>query len=233
MPSATTSLSRESPRELSEASISLKPVNDLLTERFFVPSYQRGFRWTKQQVEDLLNDIWEFQSKCEKRDHFYCLQPVVVKRRTDGAWELVDGQQRLTTILLILACRADLVKALRKPTFTLQFETRPQSGEFLKNIDLEQRGANIDYFHICQAHRTIEAWFSQRSGSHDLQLLQCLTNDDESGKNVKVISYELPESGRSETARGKLKNGHESSCKRCSPLLEAARRPPTWSASTA
>jgi len=187
-------MSRASPSGLSEASISLKPVNDLLSERFFVPSYQRGFRWTKQQVVDLLNDIWEFQSKCEKRDNFYCLQPVVVKRRTDGAWELVDGQQRLTTILLILACRKDLVKALRKPTFTLQFETRPKSGEFLKKIDLEQHDANIDYFHICQAYRTIEAWFSERDGSRDLQLLQCLTNDDESGKNVKVIWYELPES---------------------------------------
>jgi uncharacterized protein with ParB-like and HNH nuclease domain len=40
---------------------------------------------------------------------------VVVKRRPDGSWELVDGQQRLTTILLILACQKDLVKALRKP----------------------------------------------------------------------------------------------------------------------
>src|SRR5438874_1378626 len=127
MPSATTSMSRQIKSDTSDASISLRPINDLLTERFFVPSYQRGFRWTKQQVVDLLNDIWEFQVKTEGRNNFYCLQPVVVKRRTDGAWELVDGQQRLTTILLILACRMELVKALRKPTFTLQFETRPKS----------------------------------------------------------------------------------------------------------
>lgn len=179
---------------MSDAAISLRPINDLLKERFFVPSYQRGFRWTKLQIVDLLNDIWEFQSTCEKKDHFYCLQPIVVKRLSTGEWELVDGQQRLTTILLILACRSDLVKALRKPTFALSFETRPKSGEFLKNIDPKQRDANIDYHHIWQAYETIGAWFAERDGSRDLLLLQCLTNDNEAGKNVKVIWYELPES---------------------------------------
>jgi hypothetical protein len=179
--------------QMSEASISLRPINDLLRERFYVPSYQRGFRWTEQQVTDLLDDIWEFQSHCEKKDQFYCLQPIVVKRRASGEWELVDGQQRLTTILLILACRPELVTALGKPTFALRFETRPKSGEFLKAIDLKQQDANIDYFHICRVFASILKWFSGRDGSHYLQLLQCLTNDEESGKNVKVIWYELPE----------------------------------------
>jgi len=178
---------------MSDASISLKPINDLLNEQFFVPSYQRGFRWTQQQVEDLLNDIWEFQSTCEKKE-FYCLQPIVVKRRDSGEWELVDGQQRLTTILLILAYRKNLVEELGKSTFTLQFETRPKSGEFLQDIDMEQQNVNIDYFHICRAYKTIEAWFSERGGSHYLQLIQCLTNDDELGKNTRVIWYELPDS---------------------------------------
>lgn len=178
---------------MSDASISLKPINDLLEDQFFVPSYQRGFRWTKLQVEELLDDIWEFQSTCEKKEQFYCLQPIVVKKLDNGAWELVDGQQRLTTILLILACRKSLVEELGKSSFTLEFETRPKSGEFLKKIDLEQQDANIDYFHICQAFRAIEEWFKERGGSHYLQLIQCLTNDDESGKNVKVIWYELPE----------------------------------------
>lgn len=182
----------ESHSEMNDASISLRAINDLLKERFFVPSYQRGFRWTKLQIVDLLNDIWEFQSTCEKREHFYCLQPIVVKRLPSGEWELVDGQQRLTTILLILACQSDLVKALRKPVFALSFETRPKSGEFLKNIDPKQRDANIDYHHICQAYETIGAWFAEEEDG--LLLLQSLTNGDEAGKNVKVIWYELPES---------------------------------------
>jgi hypothetical protein len=50
---------------MSDTAICLKPVNDLLKESFYVPSYQRGYRWTERQVEDLLNDIWEFQASSE------------------------------------------------------------------------------------------------------------------------------------------------------------------------
>src|SRR5579862_7460608 len=87
---------------MNDATICLKPINDLLKESFFVPSYQRGYRWTERQVMDLLDDVWEFQSKSQEQDKasFYCLQPVVVKMRDSGDWELIDGQQRLTTILL-------------------------------------------------------------------------------------------------------------------------------------
>ena len=69
-------------------------VGDIAGE-FFVPSYQRGYRWGRDEVIRLLDDIKE------SRDGKYFLQPVVVKRSDDGKWELVDGQQRLTTLLLI------------------------------------------------------------------------------------------------------------------------------------
>ena len=98
--------------------IALKKINDILELNFFIPSYQRGYRWTEQQVNDLLNDIWEFINKPNKQQgEFYCLQPIVVKTCTDefvknnqlesefdNKWyEVVDGQQRLTTIFIILS----------------------------------------------------------------------------------------------------------------------------------
>jgi hypothetical protein len=175
--------------------ISLRPINELLNESFFVASYQRGYRWTERQVEDLLNDIWEFQSRfgSEEKASFYCLQPIVVKKRDGGVWELVDGQQRLITILLILTCLEPLLEILGKSKFDISFETREQtSGAFLQNIDLAQRDANIDYHHICNAYDVITRWFAGRDGNHKLKLLQCLLNDDELGRNVKVIWYELP-----------------------------------------
>ena len=80
----------------------LKTVYDLLDKNFYIPAYQRGYRWSKEQVNDLLNDIWEFsQSSDENGSSFYCLQPVVVVQ--DGKqWQVVDGQQRLTTLYIIL-----------------------------------------------------------------------------------------------------------------------------------
>lgn len=96
--------------------IELKSVSELIGMKFFIPSYQRGYRWTEQQVKDLLNDIWEFSKKKKQEYEFYCLQPLVVKRKNEdvlnsikaatsieevetllkGSWEVIDGQQRLT-----------------------------------------------------------------------------------------------------------------------------------------
>ena len=83
---------------------------------FNIPSYQRGYRWEKENVEALLNDVQEFATKTKKGEgEFYCLQPVVVRvnkqlseERTiaEGnpvtVYDLLDGQQRLTTLWLIL-----------------------------------------------------------------------------------------------------------------------------------
>jgi len=67
---------------MTNSSISLKTVNELLGNSFLIPAYQRGYRWTKQQVEELLDDVLAFQSSDEgrSREGFYCLQPIVVKK---------------------------------------------------------------------------------------------------------------------------------------------------------
>ena len=100
-----------------------KSINDLHGMKFFIPSYQRGYRWTEQQVKDLLNDILEFSQKKKQESEYYCLQPLVVKRKDKdvlssikaatsieevetllkGSWEVIDGQQRLTTLFIILS----------------------------------------------------------------------------------------------------------------------------------
>jgi len=62
-------------------SLDLKTIQEILNienNNFYIPSYQRGYRWDKQQVIDLLNDIYEFTNKKKIQGEFYCLQPVVV-----------------------------------------------------------------------------------------------------------------------------------------------------------
>ena len=179
---------------MNKSQICLKAICDLLPERFYVPAYQRGYRWTERQVVNLLDDIWEFQSEAENKDKdsFYCLQPIVVAKREDGSWELVDGQQRLTTILLILRFLKDVLAFMKKTPFDLTFETRPQSAGFLREVDPSRHQENIDFFHISNAFQAIDAWFSGKDGSYVIKFAQCLTNANEIGKNVKVIWYELP-----------------------------------------
>lgn len=161
--------------------IVLKSINEILPETFLIPSYQRGYRWTKRQVIDLLDDIWEFYPK-KKPEEIYCLQPVVVKRRNEQ-WELIDGQQRLTTIYIILSY-------LNKRKFSIEFETRERSKNFLQNLSSEIDNTNIDFYHISKAFTYVKGWFEEKVNvQHDF------TIQDEFnialGKFTKVIWYQV------------------------------------------
>lgn len=90
---------------MSDTIVKLKTIADLQNEsaKFYIDAYQRGYRWTSNEVRDLLDDIREF-SHVKRHDDktFYCLQPIIVTKYDDGiSWKVIDGQQRLTTIFLI------------------------------------------------------------------------------------------------------------------------------------
>lgn len=174
--------------------LSLKSINELLQESFYIPSYQRGYRWTKRQVTELLNDLEEFQRNSENKEAslFYCLQPIVVKKDIEN-WELVDGQQRLTTIYIILDYLRPLMEMLGLEPYSLSYATRIKSHEFLKNINKEDSEENIDFYHIYEAKQAVSEWFDLREKTYKIKMLQCLLNANETGKNVKVIWYEINE----------------------------------------
>ena len=81
---------------------------------FYIPSYQRGYRWSETEVVRLLDDIYQNGKKN------YCLQPVVVRKKEDQ-YELIDGQQRLTTLYLIYKYMQGL--ANNKPDFRIQVKS--------------------------------------------------------------------------------------------------------------
>lgn len=109
---------------------------------FYVPSYQRGYRWGKQEVRQLLEDIRESNGAT------YYLQPLVVKRRDDDSWELVDGQQRLTTLYLIFR----YLKRTHLPSaainYSLTYATREGSTAYLDCLDETEANTNIDFSHM-------------------------------------------------------------------------------------
>lgn len=166
--------------------LQLRPIDDLRTEKFFVPAYQRGYRWTRRQVTELLEDVWDFVRMGGKgKGQFYCLQPVVVAPGEDGSWEVVDGQQRLTTLYLILYhFNGRFQESYQKELYSIQYATRPASAEFLRNLQPQRANENIDFFHMSQARDAIEDWFKDKSSK---------INDIESAflNDVKVIWYEI------------------------------------------
>lgn len=153
---------------------------------FYVPSYQRGYRWSKTEIECLLDDIYATQGKIN-----YCLQPVVVRKKGDK-YELIDGQQRLTTIYLIYQfMNKESSGFIDEPRFTLAYETRKKSEDFLKSIDEyeSQKEENIDFWFLCAAYESIKKWFSERDRKSTLTNVNKYFDE-----NVKIIWYEVGES---------------------------------------
>lgn len=153
--------------------------------KFLIPSYQRGYRWSKVEVERLLEDIYN------NGDKSYFLQPIVVKNGEDK-YELIDGQQRLTTIYLIYQyMHKESPESITAPKFTLSYTTREKSQRFLEKIDKSENEAkdNIDFWYMWKAYECIEDWFDKKDKD------SIVTNMNEYfRKNVKVIWYEVDES---------------------------------------
>lgn len=144
--------------------LNIKSIGELLKYDFKIPAYQRGYRWqTQYQVKPLLEDIWTYEIDYVNPEAFYCLQPVVVKKINEDEYELIDGQQRLTTILLILHYFNQTEFKTAKKHYSMQFETRLVQETFLDIVEDENKTAeNIDLFHLHKAYQYIASWFEEK-----------------------------------------------------------------------
>ena len=222
-------------------------IGDLLDGRyFFIPAYQRGYRWCTKQVGDLLRDLLCFANKEGKEDYeFYCLQPVITRPITDrdtiiryfgedkadevlkkGAWEVIDGQQRLTSIFIIYKfllydknySAEKLWEREKRAEFHLYYETRPGSTRFLEenlNDWKNQIDKNIDFFHMGHAYEFISEWinsegteinerFGYGSSYDDVRdSLYSLINAKKDNRrgSVQVLWYELEETAKDDKQR--------------------------------
>lgn len=202
-------------------------IPELNGKHFYIPEYQRGYRWQKRQIMQLLSDLNEFRMK-EPNDSFYCLQPVVVKlcdaktiadNKLDPSvewYEVIDGQQRLTTIRLIMAfdqlCRK--LDKLADP-FTIYYKTRKELGHiftmfkghydeqgYLNDItlDMPEDKVDIDAYHVYQAIKNILKWFTEPCQPYEKRLkisqysklISLFQEDKDTGEHsIQIIWYEL------------------------------------------
>jgi len=156
-------------------------VEELLDGRyFFIPSYQRGYRWTKKQIYDLCNDLLEYILKNSKKDGtFYSLQPLIVRKgmyKIAGAdreaYEVVDGQQRLTTIFILYRFLAKELKYTsiqevsrdysKKELYHIYYQTRPDDYAALEKSGFTELTTSdikdIDIAHISNAYHYMHSW---------------------------------------------------------------------------
>ena len=170
-------------------------LKDIIKETFRIPKYQRGYRWTEENVTKLLEDIYEdrfFISNTTEintdnasnifngitfeynQDKFifdepkatYCIQPLVVMKKSDGSgcYDVIDGQQRLTTIAIIRAALKNIGLLDSIVSIKLSYESRPDSEKFIKELyaaDNAQsdQNQNIDFEFMQQAYDTASTFY--------------------------------------------------------------------------
>lgn len=175
------------------------PARSPHVEHYLIPDYQRGYRWkADEHVKALLEDIDQFMSK---KDEIYCLQPIVVVPQLDvdgfKTWEVVDGQQRLTTLYLIL-------KTLNYHHYGLSYCQRKESTNFLAEPmnPYDDKDPFPDHYFIHEAYTKINQWLEQKeleTIGYKLQFLNTLL------QNVKVIWYEVELKGNTDMNYEKVK----------------------------
>lgn len=143
-----------------------------------IPDYQRGYEWGENNVRLLLEDLKKLLDKIYISDTdkflddklFYCLQHITIISKDNGEYyNVVDGQQRLTTIAIILAYfgKADLLKG------KLKYSSREDTGEFLNNEiftrkyweqnDKEEDVKHKDEFYIRAAANMVQTWDKEQT----------------------------------------------------------------------
>lgn len=100
-----------------------KNIAEIWQDDYVVPLYQRNYTWQESQIQQLLQDIYD---NSKTLDSNYFIGSLVVLQRPDGVYEVIDGQQRLTTLHII--CKT--LNILDAPH--LSYDSRPEVEDFFK-----------------------------------------------------------------------------------------------------
>lgn len=137
-----------------------------------VPEYQRGYKWTAANVIQLLEDLKNF--KKSDNDQFYCIQNITItKQKHKDSWcmNVIDGQQRLTTLFILLSyLQRNMKDKIISPSANiLKYSIRESSDKFLCDSILtgniwdnaiDTNAAHTkDQFYIMAVADAIQDWF--------------------------------------------------------------------------
>ena len=105
-----------------------KTINQIFEEKYIVPLYQRNYAWGSEEIQQLLQDIYESFNKNSTGNYF--IGSLIVLKRRSGDFEVIDGQQRLTTLSLI----AKKLDSQNLKSQKLFFDSRPEVENFLSHF---------------------------------------------------------------------------------------------------
>lgn len=156
-------------------------VVDLFKEQYRIPIYQRNYTWG-EEINQLLDDI-ERNIKNIEEDEYYLGNLIVNRKEDEKLFEVIDGQQRLTTLfLLCLYLDQTLIKK------TLKFEARKKYRDTLKAILKKESEQNKEdcVEELINGYNRIEAYFKGKEISEKETFKEKLNN-------IKLVRVQVPE----------------------------------------
>ena len=154
-------------------------ISDLFNDEnkcnYIIPIYQRNYAWGDDEISSLLQDIKNACEKNKEQDKNYYIGSLVVYRRENDDFEVIDGQQRLTTLTLIMHHLDKLVFR------NVCFEHRDESEQALSNLTSETLPSNFS-----QALKTIKKVIDEWGNNKD-EIVKFLLD------KVEIIRTEVPE----------------------------------------
>lgn len=160
--------------------IETKLVSDLKGE-FYIPAYHRSYRW-KEEVIRLLHDFQEI-----KKGDNYCLKPIIVRQHEDHLYELIDGQQRITT-LYILHKHIEKFLPMSQPKFSIDYQMKSRC--FLESFDFNNANRQTtiaDEYFFLETTKTIINWFKEQGDETQTAIDLWV----KLSRNIHVIWYEV------------------------------------------
>lgn len=152
---------------------------------FVIPEYQRPYAWTEEQVETLFEDLWEFTtiSGGVERESSYFLGSVVSYENENGEQEIIDGQQRITSLFLLL--RAIYTKLVATP----ESERTAEANNFIGKIEptiwrTDKLTGTVDFKNILLTSRVVN-----NEGNEILRAILESGKTDENAKDNYSRNY--------------------------------------------
>lgn len=166
------------------ATIGKLPINEIGNTLFNIPYYQRGYRWTGDEAKKLLEDLYEFS---RSKDDSYCLQPIVLQemdanQEFKNVYRVVDGQQRLTTIAIML-----IIINGEKDWDIYYEDVKKRLSELLDNSQVDSSPTINDHFRN-EVRKTISEYDNDKLHS----IMELFSQD--SCKSVFFLKYIIPTS---------------------------------------
>lgn len=140
-------------------------IIDIFSDKYIVPIYQRKYSWTDKEIEQLLEDI------IYNENNKYFLGTLTVDKKDDGRYEVIDGQQRLTTLCLIMIYLNKHIDDLNKNIDNMpSFEVREIYDNALNALKNMKKNAEIGAYEdnvkeIYNGYRCIENYFKSNENN--------------------------------------------------------------------